>query len=78
MARASGADRHCAVARAHGGSAAGLIHVGSGDYVLDEGTLMFKGRLIIQATFVVLVRLFYDNPRAGHDFYFELLNLLNF
>ena len=75
MARASGADRHCAVARAHGGSAAGLIHVGSGDYVLDEGTLMFKGRLIIQATFVVLVRMFYDgNPRAGRDFYFELLS----
>ena len=49
-------------------------HVGAGDYVLDEGTLMFKGRLIIQATFVVLVRLFYDNPRAGHDFYFELLS----
>jgi hypothetical protein len=49
-------------------------HVGAEDYVLDEGTLMFKGRLIIQATFVVLVRLFYDNPRAGHDFYFELLS----
>ena len=74
MARASGADRHCTVARAHRGSAASLIHVGSGDYVLDEGTLWFEGRLIIQATFVVLVRLFYHNPRAGYDFYFELLS----
>jgi len=53
MARVSVADRHHAVARAREGSAAGLIHVGSGDYVLDEGTLMFKGRLIIQATLVV-------------------------